>query len=160
MSLLLLLGVPLAVMLWFWNKIVFFCQTRLIPWVRSRLGNNAADMLANLIAFLDKGATFVRRNIRQAYRWLCQNVFGMKSKYAQTGPNTVVITAETYVMDENGNFVKVTSTETAASDDVPAEVRKELLKYGGAAEIDDLNEMKNKIKARAAEEGIELETAA
>ena len=160
MSLLLLIGLPAAVMLWFWNKIVFFFQTRLIPWVRSRLGNGAADMLANLVAFLDKGATFVRRAVRQGYRWLCQNVFGMKSKYAQTGPGSVVVTTETYVMDENGNFVKVTSTETAHSDDVPADARKELLKNNGAAEVDDLNELKNRIKERAAEEGIELEAAA
>ncbi len=160
MSILLLIGVPLALALWFWNKIVFFFQTRMIPWVRSHIGNSAADLLANLIAFVDNAATFVRRTIRKGYRWVCENILGMKTKYSQVDHHIVEIVQRTFVKDENGNYVEVTVKTPTPRDEVPANARGAIMKNGGTVEINDLDELKNKIKKRAEEEGIELEAAA
>ncbi|MBP3557778.1 MAG: hypothetical protein J6K20_08775 [Thermoguttaceae bacterium] len=161
MSILLLFVLPAALALWFWNKIVFFFQTRMLPWVRSHIGNSAADLLTNLIMFADNAATCVRRTIRKGYRWLCENILGMKTKYSQDNASTVIRTTTTFVKNEDGTYTEVISTEEILRDDVPANARIEILKgRTEPVEIDDLNELKTKIKKRAEEEEIELEAAA
>ncbi|MBR2005034.1 MAG: hypothetical protein IKK39_14655 [Thermoguttaceae bacterium] len=153
-------GVIAAGMLYFWNQIVFFFQTRMIPWVRARLGNGSADLLANLVAFADKGATFVRRNVRAGYRWLCNNILGLKSTYSPKNAAEVTKVTEGYIYQGNDQYEHFSSVETVKVDDLPPEARKNMIKNNCPAEVDDLDALKTRIKKRAEEEGIELEAAA
>ncbi|MBR4834977.1 MAG: hypothetical protein IKU86_11710 [Thermoguttaceae bacterium] len=157
--LLFLVGLSAATVLWFWNNIVFFFQTRAIPWTRARLGERAADLLANLISFVDRGATFIRRKIRGGYRWLCQNILRVKSKYKQENPFEATQETSMIMTDGQGGYEEIVLTKTIPVDELPDDARRRLIARN-EAEIDDLEQLKKKIKERAHKEEIELENAA
>ncbi|MBR5243472.1 MAG: hypothetical protein IKW13_04485 [Thermoguttaceae bacterium] len=156
---LLLVGLSAATLLWFWNHIAYFFQTRTIPWVRERLGNRAGDLLANLISFVDTGATYIRRAVRRGYRWLCQNILRVKSKYKQENAYEAIQETSTILTNEQGGYEEIVVTKTIPVDELPNDARRRLIAHN-QAEIDDLEQLKEKIKARAEQEEIELENAA
>lgn len=146
--------------LFLWPYIRNYIAERLIPWVRGKFNDEIANNIAVLIDFIDKIVTVARRNLKAGFEFFKTRILRMQSKYTKTSPTTAIKETETYLHTSDGKILKRTETEEVAWEDLPSEIRSEMIRMAAKeGTIDEKAAILTKAKERAAEEGIELEMA-
>lgn len=156
-TLALVISVAVAI-LSFWPHIVSFLSERVIPWIRERVSNQAGEIMADLLTYADRGATAVRRSVRELWKRFRGIVVSSKMQIEQTGANTAIATTTTIVQDEAGELWKAKPVEERIGwDDIPEAIRSEFLSQNTkVGSLDLVAAVKEKVSKRAAMEGMTL----
>jgi hypothetical protein len=118
----------------FWNYIVHFLSTRVIPLLREKLGDGVADPVFNLLRWLDGKVTLTRNAVRAGLDALGGQVRKLVSTFRKTSPTTVERTTETTVAvgGGKGKVIRVVE-EDIPIDEVPDVPRGQLIADPNAA---------------------------
>lgn len=134
-----------AALVYFWNYIVDFFQTVIIPWFRNVFGDIPANILASIVKFCDKVISWTRRQIKHAWKWFQTKVLGMKTEYTKVSSSEVKGKTTTYVQGEDGKVIRTIKTEQLDWDDVPDNVREQYIANNrNSFTVDDKNVLEGK----------------
>ena len=155
-TILTLLGV--GTLLYFWNNIRKFFQKKVIPWIRTRLGDKPANILGMIIAFADDGAVFAREEIKAGWKWLHYNVLGVDTKYRKISGNSYEEINTVHVRMPDNTVVQHTVTEEKKmdADDLDPKI-KARLEAGEEFTTDDFDILTDRYKKEAQKQGLTLE---
>ena len=130
----------LGAIVYFWNYIVDFFQNVIIPWFRKVFGDIAANILASIVSFCDKGISWTRQQIKRAWKWFRERVLGMKSDYVKVSSNQVERTTTTYTSTQDGKVIRTVRTEPLDWEDVPDNIRDQYIaNNSNSFTVDDKN---------------------
>ncbi len=157
-----LLIIGTGTLLYFWHNIIHYFQNTVIPWVREKMGDSHANVLAKIISYADNGATFTRRQVKAGWQWLRHNLLGAESKYEQISPSTCKVTSKVYVTEGNGQTVGVHTVEHEQDwSELPSAVRERMIKNNESnVTINDQDILEDQYKKQAENQGVEIENAA
>src|ERR1043166_3966234 len=94
-----------AAVVYFWPYIADFFHKYAIPKTRELLGSEAADLLRDLVVFLDNGVCKTRARLVRAWRFMTATI-GIITKVVKTGANTAQTTTEAYYRTKDDRVVK------------------------------------------------------
>ena len=117
-----------GVALFFWQSILSFFVNTFIPWLVKTIGPVAADVFKKIVTFVKGAVKWTRLQIRKAWAWLRARVLSIKTVYKFPGPKKCVRETTSYIVSEEGNILENVTTEELAWEDIPADVRKALMK--------------------------------
>lgn len=153
------LGMILGIggLLYFWNYIVHFFQTKVIPWFSLKFGKTAAECLVNIIRFADMTACMARKAIRASWNWFQAKFLRMKTKYIRDN-SRIHIQTETIYQNIDGDIIKRIEESIDDFVNIPANVRTEMMRTGATEITTDSKELlEHKFLERAHLEGELLE---
>lgn len=154
-----ILGIA-AVMTYYWSYVVDWLSRSLIPWVREKLGNTVGDMLTEFVTILDKTVVFTRQAFQTTCRFINTRLLKAQTTYEKKSPTEAVARTETIVINEQGKGIRRVEEKVVEWSELPAEVRKEMIRQGNQPAMLDMRELvMQKAKERAQEEGMVLEVA-
>ncbi len=139
-----------------WHHIVDFFAAHVIPSLRRSVGDTVADTVATVIAWLDGKAVLTRKAVISAWRVFKERVLGIKASYIKTSPTTATVeTVSTLRTGPQGATKLTVKEESVSLDDLPDEIREQLIRNPGSAVAADLGaDVERMVANRAEEEGI------
>ena len=150
--------VGILILISVWPEIVDFFSTRLIPWVRTRISNSLADLIADFIVFADQVIVPVRRLVKKLWATFKQHVLGIKMEVKKISASTVAGKTTTIIQDENGKFMQSVTEEVINWDALPAAIRSEMNRQGTKEATMDLKKAaEEKFRQSAKQGGMEME---
>jgi hypothetical protein len=142
----------------YWPQIVDLFSVRIIPWVRESVSAALADVLAEMLVFLDKGVTSIRRPIKEAWKYFQRNFLGSKLEVTKTSATQATVKRTTLARDENGKLVTSVVTENLNWENLPPKIREEIIRQNATnAQMDLKKAVAENVQARARKEGVILE---
>ncbi|MBP3557779.1 MAG: hypothetical protein J6K20_08780 [Thermoguttaceae bacterium] len=142
---------------WLWRQIVYFCQTKLIPWVKKILGQTAGDVLANIVHYIDNGVVFSAQAVRAARVWLRAKLAKLTTSYVKVGPSTVERSCETILRNDDGSGQCLVETRKLDWCELPPEIRAKIRETQASVVVDDRDILITKFDEKAEENGVALE---
>jgi hypothetical protein len=142
-----------------WHHIVDFFAVHVIPFLRRSVSDTVADAVASVIAWLDGKAGLVRKAVISAWRVFKERVLGIKRVYRKTSATTVTVETVSILRTGPQEAKKQTVVEESVSlDEVPDEVREQLVRSPGSAVEADLGaDIEKMVAKKAVKEGIPAE---
>ena len=135
----------LGALVYFWNYIVDFFQTVIIPWFRDVFGDIAANILASVVSFCDKVISWTRQQIKRAWKWFHERVLGMKTEYKKVSSTQVEGKTTTYTSTQDGKVIRTIKTEQLEWEEVPANIREQYIAINRKSfTVDDKNVLEGK----------------
>jgi len=157
-TLILVGGLLAAATVALWPWIVSFFAATVIPSLRNKASARVADSVAELITWLDTGASPVRSTVRQCIRAFQETVLGIKTEYTKTSAETATRKTETLIRMEDGKIAKTTVTDEVSYADLPEEIRLEMMRQNKAkAEMDVKAAVLQKAAETGAQQGMVLQ---
>ena len=104
-----------------------------------RTRESVGDGLAHLLIWLDNGAVTAKNLLKAGYKFFRFRVLGMKRKFIKKeNSNDVTATREIFTDIGNGKILKKTEEEVIFYEDLPDEVRREMIRQQtNEAELDE-----------------------
>lgn len=142
----------------FWPHIVSFLSEQIIPWIRERVSNQAGEVIADLLTYADRGATAVRRSVRELWKRFRGIVVSSEMHVEKTGANTAIATTTTIVRDEAGQLWKTNPVEERIEwAEIPEAIRSEFIRQNTkVGSLDLVAAVEAKVRERATMEGMTL----
>ncbi len=142
---------------WLWNQIVYFCQTKLIPWTKKTFGQTAADVLANIVHYIDNCVVFSAQAVRAARAWLRAKLAKITTSYVKVGPSTVERNCETILRNDDGSGQRLVETRKLDWSELPPEIRAKIRETQAPVVVDDRDVLITRFDEKAEENGVALE---
>lgn len=146
----------LAAAVWAHARMLF--QQVVIPAVRTHLGDGTADLLAQLVTFVDTPLSAVRHEVAQLYARARAAVRGVSTEYTLEEDDGVRCRTEVYT-EEGGALLRVATVEVVSNlSDLPPHIQEAARRAGVGAgtEVDHLDDLHLAVQAKANEIGITL----
>jgi hypothetical protein len=116
--------------------------------------------MAYLVCWLDKQITPAAAMLRKGFALFQERILRMKRTYTKTSATTARSSTETIYKTDDGRFIRRTEEEEVAYEDLPAEIRGEMVRQNASAGTLDVRAaVIEKAEERARQDGIVLETA-
>lgn len=143
----------------FWPWIRDFITENVIPWLREVTGSKElVDMINDCLDWLDGKISITRKYVRKCWRAFEENVLAIKAEYTKTTATSGNRVEEVLIRTGDGTVVKKTIEEEIAWEDLPEEIRSQMLRENKkTASLNVKETILAKAKERAKEEGIQLE---
>ncbi|MBR4834976.1 MAG: hypothetical protein IKU86_11705 [Thermoguttaceae bacterium] len=142
---------------WLWRNVAFVCQTKLIPWMRNTWGDAPADVLANVVSFIDGEIVWTERVARNARRWIRAKLAKQTSMFRKVGPSTVEATTETILRNVDGTGECRVEQRKLDWNELAPEIRAKMRASNEPVVVDDRDVLLTRFDERAEENGLELE---
>ncbi|MBR2005035.1 MAG: hypothetical protein IKK39_14650 [Thermoguttaceae bacterium] len=143
--------------LWLWRQLVYFCQTKLVPWMKKTFGQTAGDVLANIVYYIDNGVVFSAQAVRAARAWLRAKLAKLTTSYVKVGPSTVERSCETILRNDDGSGECRVETRKLDWSELPPEIRAKIRETHAPVVIDDRDVLLTRFDEKAEENGVVLE---
>ena len=154
-SLIVILGAA-ALLVSCWKFILAFLNGPVRDLLEKCFGAEKCEWYSRFLIWCDKKSTAVKRIVKMQWAKFKDTVLHVKSKYVKTG-NGYLKTTETLVRTGEKSARRIVSEEPIGWEDLPNGVREEMIKRRtNEGEIDDRELIAEKVRQRAAEDGIEL----
>ena len=126
----------------FWGKLRNWLNDKLRPWLTRRFGETVGEKFGDFLFWLDDKIVLTRLAFRTMWRFFKERVLRMKRTYTANPNNTVTNEGETIVINEHGNVVKITETVIENWEDLPGNIRREMIRQNtNTAQIDEMAEI-------------------
>lgn len=148
--------VSLGVLGYFWNMVLDFINESVRPWVKEKLGSDCESLLVTLTKWLDDGVCLVKRSLKSAWEFFKTHILRMRrSIKVDAQGKTATSVQETIYRDQDNQFIKRVEERKMAYDDLPPELRHEMIRQGRQQlEIDEREIVEHKAEERAEEQGL------
>ena len=104
------------------------------------LGPAAAELFRQILSFVMGDVKWTREKIRITWAWLQTRIMSIKTVYKFPSPVVCVRKTTSYIVSEEGNILENVTTEQLAWEDIPADVRAELIKLNEEKVVIDVKE--------------------
>lgn len=142
----------------YWPEIIHYLTTCVVPWVRQKLSNDVAALLAELFDWLDGKVVTVRRGVKHLWAAFTKNVLGSKKEFTKVSATAVRGKTTTIIQDQSGKFQQQIVEEEIAWENLPPEIRREFNVHAKiSAELDQKAVLAELVKQKAASQGVALE---
>jgi hypothetical protein len=124
-----------AVVLVYWTKILQWAKANLLPWVKENLPS-LAQVVEDALVVVDRAVVAVKRKAKAAWEQLRQTLLRQVAKFKQMTNNEWLLEVTSWIqvkltqLDPNPVVKEVTTTRVVKYDDLPDEVREQLLRTG------------------------------
>jgi hypothetical protein len=141
----------------FWPYIVSFLSEQVIPWIRERVSEQVGDIIADLLTYADRGATGVRRSVKELWRRFRGVLVSSNMKVERIDASTAKAQTTTLIRDEAGQVWKTTTDERVSWSEIPDEIRTEFIRQNTrVGSLDVAAAVAAKVCERAESEGMVL----
>ena len=138
-----------------WPHILHYLTTVFLPFVKANFSDATFRHLTELFVFLDGKFCPARELLLRGWKLFNYHVLGIKTTYEKTGASTARATTETLVRTEDSRVVKQTSVEEVAWNDIPADIRAQMIKEQRTnGVVDTKAAVHHQMHERCAEAGI------
>jgi len=114
-----------------WGYIREFFSVFLIPLVRRYVSGTLADGIGTLISWIDAPVSVVRKVAKETFASFKSHVLGIKASYKRETALTAKETITTYIQTSSGSLKETIKERTLSMDDLPPDVRAEMIKHAG-----------------------------
>ncbi len=161
-SLIIIVATIVACWNWFRDTIL---QKIVRPILEKTFGTEKSQWFVDLIVWLDNKITLTRRVLKIAWDQFKTRVLNCTSRYTKMGTGEICKkTTETVMLDANGGTLIRREKEEVSYDDLPKEVRSEMVRLNAkSVSFDNKAAIEERFKNRCHEENIdpmELEVGA
>lgn len=140
-----------------WPYIREMFVEHIIPFVKVQIGDVVGERIADLICWIDTPASIVRGKLKGVYRMFQQRVLGINTTYTKLAANKLNAKTETYLIDRNGHPVKQIIETEVAWDDLPPQIRQQMIERGAkTAELDVKDLVEHRARKTAEKQSLEL----
>lgn len=153
-----------ALILYFWTKIVEFFSCTVIPWIRKNMGDTVADIIAEVIIFIDKGVVAVKKTaesvlskFKEYWKKLHKYILKKVREYIVNDNGTYTLKETVYIPCENDSkSAKVITQQSEVEwEHLPSEIRYERIqKNAQKMKLDDKKIMEHKLLENAEKNGV------
>jgi len=141
----------------FWKFILNFLNGAVRNLLEKIFGAARCKWYVNFLVWADKKMTAPHRVIKMQWKKFRDTILKVNSKYVDNGNGTYTKRSESIVRASPTSGKRVVVEETVGWEYLPDKVRSEMLRQRTKeAELDDKAVAEEKIRQRAAEDGIEL----
>jgi len=126
-----LLGVVAVVAIYFWPEILNFVRTSIIPFIR-KISPGLAQFVEDAFVMIDNVVSPLTRMVKKAWNKIRGVLLKSVVSINQKTSSKWVKTATSWLIDklEDKTVKKVTTTETISWENLPPDVREEILRNG------------------------------
>lgn len=130
-----------AVLLVYWAEIMDIFQKNIIPWCRGKISSSVVDSIADFISFCDNGVCWTKRQIKEAWQTFKENILGVKDEYEKISPTEATRKRTVYAKADNGDVYRQVTEDKIPYEDLPADVRKEMMRQNTPKASLDIKEL-------------------
>jgi hypothetical protein len=139
----------------YWPEIVKYFSESVIPWARVNLSEGVASTIADVIVFADDKVCSVRRFTKSMLETFKNTVLGSKTRIEKIDATTAKQINTDLIKTHDNRFMQRVHEDIIRYEDIPEEIRSEMLKQNKkAAELDLRKAVIEKVEARAEKEGL------
>jgi hypothetical protein len=121
-----------------WGYIREFFSQFLIPIIRKYVSDTLADGIGTLISWIDAPVSVVRKVARETLASFKSHVLGIKASYERKDVYTTKERVTTYIRTNTGAVKETVRECTISMDDLPPDVRAEMIKHAGQPVTGDI----------------------
>jgi hypothetical protein len=153
---LIIFGSALFLAIWPWIR--QWVTESLIPWVGEKWNDKIADLLIDVVNWLDDCAIPARNSIKKAWIFIKTRILKIETTYHKETATTGVRSTESIIATIDGKIVKRVEEEEVSWDELPRSMRSEMIRQNSTKGTIDLRDaFLNKFEEKAKEEGLVLE---
>lgn len=124
--------------IWAWQYIRDIFSEVIIPFLRDKVSPILSDAVAQLIIWIDEPVTVVKLTATQTLSSLKKYILSIEAKYRRISPSTVLSTTTLHTVDKDLKVKKFVRETEIRIDDLPPEVRAELIRNHGVEVVQDV----------------------
>jgi len=134
---------------WVWGYIREFFSTFLIPLIRKYVSDTLANGVGTLISWIDAPASAIRKVAKETFASFKSHVLGIKASYRRETAHSAKETITTYIRTDTNSVKETTRERTIPMDDLPPDVRAEMIKHAGQPVTGDIKaDFEEKVKEK------------
>jgi len=139
----------------YWPEIVKYFSESVIPWARINLSEDVATAIADVIVYADDKVCSVRRFTKSMLETFKNTVLGSKTRIEKIDATTAKQINTDLIQTKDGRVMQRVHEDIIRYEDIPEEIRSEMLKQNKkAAELDLRKAVIKKVEARAEKDGL------
>jgi hypothetical protein len=147
------LGISSAAFIYFWNHLREFLNGTFRNFIQERFGMEWGQRIGTFLSWLDDRVVSARQTAKQFAAWFKSRIMMIKTTYTQNNAHQVTSKRKMVTKLDNGELLQRTEEQIISYDDLPREIRHEMIRQRTkTAEMDDRELIKKKIAERAKEE--------
>ncbi|MDR0609086.1 MAG: hypothetical protein LBG58_03165 [Planctomycetaceae bacterium] len=146
------LGISSVAFIYFWNNIREFLNGTFRNFIQERFGVEWGKRIGTFLSWLDDKVVAARQSAKQFAVWFKSRIM-IKTTYTKNNSNQAISKREIVAKLDNGKFIQRIEEQVISYDDLPNEIRREMIRQQTTeAQMNDKELIEKKIEKRAKEE--------